>query len=49
MYSKRSRGAERKKFLMSRKMYFASAVLRTLFHINFDVVRSAVSVESSPG
>jgi hypothetical protein len=30
-------------------MYLAPLVLRTLFHISFDVVRSAVFVMSSPG
>ncbi len=30
-------------------MYFAPSVLRTLFHIDFDVVMSVVWVESSPG
>ena len=34
---------------MSKHIYFASGVLRTLLHISFDVVRSAVRVESSPG
>jgi hypothetical protein len=30
-------------------MYFAPSVLKTLFHINFDVVRSGVRVDNSPG
>jgi hypothetical protein len=30
-------------------MYLAPSVLRTLFHINLDVVRSAVSVDNLPG
>ena len=33
---------------MSRHMYFAPSVLRTLFHISFDVVRLAVCVVSLP-
>ncbi len=49
VYSKQSKGAVRKKFFMSRHMYFAPLVLRTLFHMSLDVVRSPVHIESLPG
>ncbi len=44
-----SNGTERQTFLISRLMYLAPSVLRTLLHIHFEMVRSAVHVESLPG
>jgi hypothetical protein len=49
MYSNLSKGALRLKFLMFKHMYVAPSVLRILFCISLDVVRSAVHVESLPG